>query len=354
MKRNKQEYMLKMGFVLIGVFVVLAIIVGLWVWDMVFDPSHFDVNKWATKAVLNNAISILMMVFGFMAVNETLKEKANGKYQIRRQAFNDLVTSLYESGRIVFFDQFISWYAEKQTREKKIKHLTKRGMPRMDAEIIVDYATPSDIPTITGLKPGEKPRGESGKDVVKKDKQGKEILIPAIKDTLAAYVDEVLGGKITVEAETAAYYTTADKNKDANLESLEVPEATDKDRVSSMRKSFISKGLTAIVYVTIISMLVVDLNGDAGTADAVWNFIFRIASATMGFISGAFSGSTNANYLYKWLGDKMRVIKEYNKYADLGEFKPKTYAETYGERIEAAREKPAEQVDLPLQTEVVS
>lgn len=348
MKSNKQDYMLKMGFVLIGVMVVLGIIIGSWVWDLVFDPSSFDVNKWATRAIFNNALSLAMMVLGFVAINESLKSKEDGKYMLRRDKFRDLVMELVSSGRIVFFDQFISWYADKQVREKKIKHLTKRGLPRMEAETIVDYATVSDIPVISGIKPGEKPKGETGKDIVRKDKDGNDILIPAINDTLAAYVDEVLRGEITVEAETAAYYTTADRNKEANLESLEIPKATDKDRVSSMRKSFISKGLAAIVYITIISMLVADLNGDAGTAEALWNFMLRIAAATTGFLSGGFSGSTNASYLYKWLGDKIRVINEYNKYTDLGEFKPKTYAETYAGRIEEAKKAEAKLLPVPI------
>ena len=356
MKRD-QEYLLKMGFVLIGVFVVLGIIIGSWVWNLVFDPSAFDVNKWAVDAIFNNALSLAMMVLGFIAINETLKTKENGKYQKRREQFRDMVNGLIESGRIVFFDQFVSWYTEKQVREKKIKHLTKMGMPRMEAEVIVDHAIPSDIPIISGLNPGDKPRGEMGKDIVRKIGDGKEVLIPAIKDTLAAYVDEVLNGVVTVEAETAAYYTTEDKNRDANLESLEMARATDRDRSRSMVSSFVAKILTVIVYVTIISMLVADLNGDATTAEALWNFFKRIFSATAGFLSGGFSGATNVKYLFKWLGDKMRVISEYNKYSDLGEFRPKTYSETYSQRIEEAKkgaipdnEKEEDQCHKNLQT----
>ena len=358
MKNKKPEYVLKMGFVAIGVLMVIAIIIGSWVWNLVFSPSNFDINKWATRAIFNNALALIMMVLGFIAVDETLRAKENGKYNARRNLFNDLVTALVETGRIVFFDQFVSWYAEKQVREKKIKHLTKHGMSRMEAEIIVDYAIESDIPKITGLKAGEKPTGKIGEDVVRKDKNGKEILIPAIKDTLAFYVEEVLNGSVTVEAETAAYYTTADKNKGSNLESLEVAPATDRERVKSMRRSFIAKGISGIVYITLASLLVTEINEGAGTSEALWNFMFRVGSATFGFASGGFAGSTNVNFLYKWLGDKIRVINEYNKYYDLGEFVPKSYQETYKQRIEEAHKREeisnAPSGDEKIENEVIS
>lgn len=353
MKNKKPEYILKMGFVAIGVLMVIFIIIGSWVWNLVFSPNNFDPNKWATRAIFNNALALVMMVLGFIAIDETLKAREEGKYNKRREHFNSLVKTLVEVGRIVFFDQFISWYAEKQVREKKIKHLTKHGMSRMEAEIIVDYAIETDIPIISGLKEGEKPTGKVGEDIVRKLKDGTEILIPAIRDTLAFYVEEVLNGSVTVEAETAAYYTTADRNKSANLESLEIAPATDRERVKAMRRSFIAKGISGLVYITLASLLVTEINEGVGTSEALWNFIFRIGSATFGFISGGFAGSTNVNFMYKWLGDKIRVINEYNKYYDLKEFVPKSYQETYQERIKEAHKKEEEEAAKVIVPEVI-
>ena len=339
LKSKNPEYILKMGFVLIGVFVVLAIIIASWVWNLIFDPEHFDVNKWATRAIFNGSISLAMMVLGFVAVGESLKARETGKYMLRRNAFNDLVNQLYETSRIVYFDPFISWYAERQVREKKIRYLTKHGMPRMDAEAIIDHASLDDLEKISGLKPGEKPRGRSGEDIVKTDKNGNEILIPAIRDTLVAYVEETLNGTITVEVEDASYYTTADKNKKPDLTSLERAQATENERIKSLRYSFISKIVTGLVYVTMFALLGVDLNTGMGTPEAVWNLILRLGSATVGFIGGGFTGSSNAQFIYKWLGDKMRVLNEYNKYMDTGEYKPKSYAETAKERIAEVKRK---------------
>ena len=352
-KNHDSEYILKMGFVVIGVIVVLAIIVASWIWNLIFDPEHFDVNKWATRAIFNGSISLAMMVLGFIAIGESLKAKETGKYQERRSVFNELVNDIYDTDKIVYFDPFISWYAERQVHEKRIRYLTKHGMPRMDAEIIIDYASFDDLEKISGLKPGEKPTGKFGEDLVKKDKDGNDVLIPAIRDTLVAYVEEVLSGIITVEVEDASYYLTADKNKKADLTSLERAQATENERIKSLRISFISKIVIGLVYVTLFALLAVDLNQGMGEAEAIWNLILRIGSATLGFVGGGFTGSSNTRFVYKWLGDKMRVLREYNKFLDSGEYKPKTYAETVKERIEVAKKREEDEKKAVVTPELV-
>lgn len=338
-KTKNPEYILKMGFVFIGIVVVIAIIIGSYLWNLMFDPEHFDVNKWANNAIFNGSISLAMMVLGFIAIGESAKAREDGKYQTRRAAFNDIVNSLYETARIVYLDPFISWYAERQVREKKIRYLTRHGMPRMDAEIIIDHASLEDLGRISGLNPGQKPSGSFGEDVLKKDKDGNEILIPAIRDTLVAYVEEALNGTISVEVEDASYYTTADKNKEAGLTSLERAQATERERVKSLRSSFISKILIGLLYVSLFALLAKEINEGLGEAEAIWNLILRLASATLGFVGGGFTGFSNTQFVYKWLGDKMRVLKEYNQYLDTKQYRPKTYEETVKERIEAVKKK---------------
>ncbi len=352
-KKHSPDFVLKMGFVAIGVFVIFAIIFASWIWNIIFDPEHFDVNKWATRAIFNGSISLAMMVLGFIAVGESLKAKETGKYQKRRSAFNDSVNELYNNHRIVYFDAFISWYSERQVREKRIRYLTRHGMPRMDAEVILKYATLNDLTKISGLNRGETPTGKMGEDVVKKDKNGNEILIPAIRDTLVAYVEEVLNGTITIDVEDASYYTSANKNNEPELTSLERAQATERERVISLKKSFISKIIIGLIYITLFALLGIDQNQDVGTPEAVWNLIFRIGSATLGFIGGGFAGSSNTNFLYKWLGEKMRVIKEYNNFYDTNEFVPKPYEETAKERIQAVKDKEQAAKDAVITPELV-
>ena len=343
LKEKDADYLLKMGLVVIGIIVVIAIIIASWVWNLEFDPEHFNWNRFFRSVGFNGSISLVMLVLCFVAVNESFKAKKHGKYEDRRELFRTLVNELYDTGSIIYFDSFISWYAERQLRSKKIKYLTKKGMPLIDAEMIIDYATLDDLEKISGLKRGEKPTGGYGEDVLKFDKDGNEILIPAIKDTLVAFVEEALNGTITIDVESASYYTSEDRNKKADLESLERPQATDDDRVKSLRLAFLSRVAIIVLYGAAFAMLVVNLNRGISEAEAIWELVLSLASASLGLVGGGFIGANNAQFIYKWLGNKIRVIKEYNQFLKGGEYKPKSYAETVKERIAAAKKKAEEQ-----------
>lgn len=361
-KMKNPDYILKMGFVILGVFVVLAAIIGSWIWNLLFDPSHFDLNKWANRAIFCTAISLAMMVLGFIAINEGQKSREEGKYMNRIEAFNDLVTKFFDTNIIVYFDQFIIWYCAKQLRDKKIKYLTRHGISVMDAQILIDNATLDDIPVLTGLHSHkeikkvlwwkkeivvvDKPTGHKGQDIVRKDKDGNDVLIPAINDTLAAYLEEVLNGTIYVDVEDSSFYTTIDKNKDSNLSSLERAQHTEQDRVRSLRISFITKGITGVFFATLVALLAVDLNQGVGSAEALWSLMSRLISAILGFGTGGFAGLTNVNYLYKYIGDKMKVDMEYEKYLTTGEFVPKTYSEIMKQKIAELQVKKEEQKPL--------
>ena len=353
-KRKNTDFILKITFVVLGVVVVFLAIIASWLWNLFFDPSNFDLAKWANRAIFNTSVSLIMMVLGFIAINESLKARENGKYNLRVEAFNDLVNQLFSNNTIVYFDQFLIWYSSKQLRDKKIKYLTRHGISVMDAQILVDNATLDDIPTLTGLHQTEvekkiiffkfkkksitKPIGKKGEDIIRKDKDGRDILISAVNDTLAPYLEEVLNGTIYVDVEDSSYYTTIDRNKDSNLTSLERAQHTEKDRVKSLRTSFVSKGLMGIIYATLLALLVVDLNKGAGEAEAIWNLLARICAATLGFITGGFAGITNVTYLYKEMGDKMKVDMEYKKYLDTKEFIPKTYDQILKEKLMEKKE----------------
>lgn len=353
------DFVMKMAFVCIGILVILAMIFGSWVWNLMFSPENFDLNKWANRAVFNGSISLGMMVLGFIAIDETLKANEEGKYQTLIDAFNDLVEDLFTSSRIVYFDLFVPWLADRQLREKKIRYLTMHGMGRLEAEAIVDYAKIEDIEIITGLKPKEKmtfktfalsltrkgkeeeekKEAAEGHDIVRKTRDGKDVLIPAIKGCWAGYVEDVLTGKISITVEDASYYLTASRDRKSNQTSLERSIATDKERVRSLKVAFASKVFAGLVYTALFSLLIVDLNQGATTAEALWNLILRLGSATLGFIAGGFSGSTNVRFLNKWIKEKMMVVREYNKYVDGGEFKLQSFNDTKDSRIKAVIDK---------------
>ncbi len=332
------DYVVKMSFVYLGLGVVIAIIVASWLWNLIFDPSRFDLNKWLNRTIFNSALSLATMVLGYVAFYESLKNKENGKYQNRLSSFLEKVKGVYESELILYFDQFLVWYSEKQLRNKKIKHLTNRGMNRIEAEIIVDYASVSDIPTLTGLAKGQTPTGGKGEDIIKKvegeNGEIKEVLIKAFEDQYAYYVEEVLGGKIILDVETPAYYLSVEKNRENNLESLEQAQAAERDKYKSIKTSFISKTVIGVIYLTLAAMLFVDQNSDMTSSEAIWEFILRILSATIGFVGGGFVAILAISFTIKVLGKKKNVLVEYKANYEKKEFVPKTREQLQNELIE--------------------
>jgi hypothetical protein len=150
--RKTPEFIMKMSFVVVGFIVIIAIIIGSYIWNLIFDPNHFDVNKWGNRTVFNGSIGLGGMVLGYIGVCESLKASMVGDYNKLIESFDELIKELYDSMRIVYFDQFIPWLTQRQLREKKIHHLTKHGMGRMEAEAIEDYAREDDIEIISGVR----------------------------------------------------------------------------------------------------------------------------------------------------------------------------------------------------------
>lgn len=340
-KEKDPELMLKMTFVVVGVIIVLAFIVGRWLWNLVFDPEHFDVNKWASNEVINSSITLIMMVLGFIAVAETSKGKETSKFCGMKEEFNDIVEEMYNDGSIVYFDQFVPWQAERQLFNKKVRHLTKNGMGRMEAEAIIKYAKIGDIETISGVKPGskdKKKKDEYGKDIVRQDADGNDVLIPAIKASWAPYVEDVLTGRISIDVSDPSAYTSIGNSKHADLASLERTKADERERVKAVRKSFISKIITGLVMTGILGLLVVNLSTGATTSEALWSFLQNIISAVTGFAYGGFTGALDIRFLIKIIKDNMRVLREYKKCTDLNLFKPQSFEQTMGARIKAVKE----------------
>lgn len=346
--RKNPELRMKLAFVAIGIIAVLAIIFGSWVWNLAFSPETFDLNTWANNAVFNSCLSLGTMVLGFVAVRESMKGKEDGKYQSLLDAFNALVEGLYESGRIVWFDEFVPWLAQRQAREKKVSYLTKHGMGRREAEAVVDNATVADIPTLSGIKPGERPSERFGSDIVRKNREGEEVFIPAIKGTWACYVEDVLTDKISVDVDDPSYYLSASKDRGPDLTSLEKAQAADRDRVRSLRVSIISKIAIGLVYSALFSMFAVDRNSGIGTSEALWNLVFRLTVAALGLVCGGFTGDTDVRFLCKWIKDKMKVVRDFNEYCNSGEFKPRSFEE----RAEKAKAKAREITSGEVKTDL--
>ena len=346
------EYVFKITAVLAGVIMVFGVIIGSYFWNLVFDPSNFDLKLWLQNTIFIIIISLVMMVLGFIDMDATVKSMKRSNYNRDRAAFNEDVGSIYEDDTIVFFDQFIPWLAERQLRQKKIRYLTAHGISTADAENLIDYATEDDLPIISGIKPGEEPTDAKGKPIVREitlnGKNGepmtKKVVVPAIKGKCAAYVQDMLSGAVTIDVEDPSYYLTDSKTKELGKTSLESSKGTEKERRKYVVRQFITKALFVLV-VSLITTLLAPSNHGGGDSGADATLAFRLVSAFGGFASGSLAGLINVTYTTRWINDKHKVVNDFIKFLKTGVFKPLTKEQMDELTIKAFEEKEAISVD---------
>lgn len=350
-ERKSLEYYFKMAVVFGGVVIVFGIILGSYLWNLVFNPAGFELVPWLEKFIFCVIISYIMMVLGFIDLDATLRASKSSDYSRDRASFNDDVGSIYEDDTVVFFDQFIPWNAERQLRQKKIRYLAARGISTADAENIIDYANEDDLPHISGINPGEKPTDKMGEDLVKTIKYRgndgkiceKEVVIPKIKGTNAAYVQDMLSGNVFIDVEDPSYYLTDSKTKDNNKTSLERAKATELERRKYIKRQFITKGLSMAVISLCFTLLSPDSNSALSGQERAWIFVLRLASACGGFGAGAIAGVMNVAYVTRWINDKHKVVTEFIKFLKSGLFKPYTREQLDQLKIEAFKKKKEEE-----------
>lgn len=346
------EYVFKITAVLAGVIIVFGVIIGSYFWNLVFDPSNFDLKSWLQNTIFIIIISLVMMVLGFIDMDATVKSMKRSNYNRDRAAFNEDVGSIYEDDTIVFFDQFIPWLAERQLRQKKIRYLTAHGISTADAENLIDYATEDDLPIISGIKPGEEPTDAKGKPIVREitlnGKNGepitKKVVVPAIKGKCAAYVQDMLSGAVTIDVEDPSYYLTDSKTKELGKTSLESSKGTEKERRKYVVRQFITKALFVLV-VSLITTLLAPSNQGGGDSGADATLAFRLVSAFGGFASGSLAGLINVTYTTRWINDKHKVVNDFIKFFKTGVFKPLTKEQMDELTIKAFEEKEAVSID---------
>lgn len=350
-ERKSIDYYFKIMVVAVGVVIVFAIILGSYLWNLIFNPEGFVLRTWLERVIFNTIIALTMMVLGFIDLDTTLRSSKKSEYFRDRGSFNEDVGSIYENDSVVYFDQFIPWHAERQLRRKKINYLTARGITTADAENLIDYASEEDLPIISGIRPNEQPTDKKGEDLVKKVKKRLddgsiveiEVVIPAIKGTNAAYVQDMLSGSVKIDVEDPSYYLTDSKTKDPGKTTLERAQSTENERRKYLRRQFVTKGLSMAVFSLIFSLLA-PADSEISDAERAWVLIQRLAAAIGGFGSGALAGVINVSYVTRWINDKHKVVTDFIKFYGTKIFVPKTREQLDQAKIAEFRKKEAETI----------
>ena len=359
--RKSLDFYFKMTIVVAGVALVFAIILGSYLWNLIFKPDQFNVKTWLERVVFCVLIALVMMVLGFLDLDSTLRASKRSDYSRDKASFNEDVGAIYENDTVVYFDQFIPWYTERELRQKKIRHLTAHGISTADAENLIDYADEEDLITISGIKPGDKATEKKGEDLVKtvrrKNAKGEmeevSVVIPAIKGTDAFYVQEALSGAVKIDVEDPSYYLTDSKTQDTGKTTLERAQSTEKERRRYIKRQFITKTGSMVVISFIMGLLATDDASGISSDERNWVLMQRLAAAIGGFGTGALMGVVNVSYVTRWINDKHKVVTQFIKFYKTGLFKPKTRKELDEIKIAEAKAKEEERKRNTIEPEIV-
>lgn len=323
----------KLGFLATGsVALVLSLFVT-FMFSTDFTFQGIDWNEWAFNFVLNVIVSVLAIFLSLNGVTEILKSKEEGNYQRCFDSLNGLTEELYRNNEYVTFDGFVPWMEAHETRKAKINYLTRSGIDAGIARDIVDYASTSDIPTISGYDGKGRPSEAYGEEVIRKDKDGNDVFIPAIKGVWAKPVAKVLSNKVRVFFPNSAYFLTAFPNLDDDISTGESAIKTERKRRRMIRSTVISRIISLALTSALFGVVAVDISLAQGWADKLWSFISHLLIAIAGFVNGGVLACTSVGYLVKELKDKIKMIRDFHQYLASGDYKPVDYEEEKRKKI---------------------
>lgn len=330
---SRTDTRFKLGFILTGSIALIIAIFATFLISTDFSLQEVDWQEWAVNFAINVIVSVLAIFLALNGVTEILKSKEEGSYQRCFDSLNELTEEVYSRNELVTFDGFVPWMEGHETRKAKINYLTRAGIDANIAKDIVDYASTSDIPTISGYDGKGRPSEAYGEEVIRKDRDGNDVYIPAIKGIWAKPVSKVLSNKVRVFFPNSAYFLTAFPNVDDDVSTGESALKTERKRRRLIRSNIASRIVSLALTSALLGVVAVDISLSDGWAEKLWSFISHLLIAITGFVNGGVLACTSVNYLVKELKDKIKMIRDFHQYLNSGEYKPVDYEEEKRRKI---------------------
>ena len=298
-----------------------------------FSFQNINWNDWAFNFAINGVLSVLAILLSLNGISEILKTREDGAYMNCFNALNALTEELYDKNEYVTFDGFVPWMEAHETRKAKINYLTRAGIDASIAKDIVDYASTADIPVISGYDGKGKPSEAYGQEVIREDRDGNDVYIPAIKGIWANPVSKVLSNKVRVFFPNSAYFLTTWSGQGDDVSTGESAIKTERKRRRVIRSSVASRIISLGLMSAMFGLITVDVSLAENLMDKVWTFLSRLFIVVAGFVNGGVLACTSVGYLVKELKDKIKMIRDFHQYLNSGEYKPIDYEEEKRRKI---------------------
>lgn len=326
----------------LSVYVLLfALVVFLTAVPVVFDLENLDVQQWLTNSLINVGIMIVAIILGEITGNDKLKEKVGSLFQIALKKYNDMLEKLIESGQIVFFSQFYTWYKARELKNKKIAYLVNNGFDHQAAIKLISFVNREDLETMLH------------KNLIKIDpKSKKEIKFKIIYQDEYNVLAQVLSTTFQLEDPKEYTYYLSAFNDNSSASILEKPKIVEKKERSNLIFNRTFKIATSI-FISVLwgSAAISEVNG--GAKAIIGNLIARLVALVGGVLSGFLTSAVTVKLESEKLEDKYKVLKDMEVHTEKGNFVPKTYEQMVEEEILNEKEKDDVNVgkNLPVKVE---
>lgn len=261
--------------------------------------KNFSWIDWVSNALIIFGIMVFGLLMGETSGKDRQMSKVGGLYQVSLKKYEDFNKSITEE--LIYFNQFYSWLLPQEIYSKKVDYLIALGVDPSKAEKIVKYCSYSDL-----------------KDLKEhifavKDENGNTItLIRKLEEHEIDPVEDVLKGKVKLNAANASYFLTAFTEAKIDDRMTEEGKTLNKERKFNKFANRTLKIVASLVVSLIWGLLTISDFISGNDSQAWVNLVSRISALFTSFLSGWISSVMDIKLQARILENKFKVLQYFH------------------------------------------
>ncbi len=283
------------GFTLIWGF---ALIILMTITNIGLDKNFSWIN-WASNALIIFGIMVFGLLMGESSGKDRQMAKQGGLYQTSLKKYEDFNRTISEE--LIYFNQFYSWLLPQEIRSKKTDYLIALGVEPSKAEKIVKYCSYSDLKEL-----------KEHVFAVKDNKGNTITLIRKLEEHEIDPVEDVLKGKVKLNAANASYFLTAFTDSKVDDRITEEGKSLNKERKVNRFTNRTLKIVSSLIISLVWGLLTVSDFISGNDSQAWVNLVSRISALFTSFFSGWVSSVVDIKLQARILENKYKVLQYFH------------------------------------------
>ena len=322
----------------------IILIVVLSLFDINFDFTNIDWERWAAKTTVLIGIMIFGILMGISTGSDIQKERVGGLYQLKCKEYNEIRLAIKS-----IEDSFSAWwlyFKEKKLVEKKIDYLIDMQVDMRLAKVMVKHLDKDDF--VVG-KMIYNPLIPSEKIYAKELDNGEIVKFKKIKQEESEEYKKIFAFKLNTYGESyyLSLYDYGDiKTNDAEL-GKKLAQKIKRDRRNSMILKIVLSTVISIVW---SAMTIYDFTeGDPMATKRAWlNLLTRFTSLITSYISGFSTSVINVRDQARAIENKTQILSNFNNDITNKRFVPESYEEMIEREYQEQLEKEPKHVEYEI------